>query len=219
MSLPSTAWVLPSYTVTRMSCTGKPATTPSANAWRTPFSTAAMNTPGMAPPLTTSTNSKPAPALQRLHAQHDLAELAGTAALLLVAAVTFGGRGDGLAVGDLRRAGVEFQLVLLLHAVSLARRCISPRPRITVSLVCGVALDLEAGVFQLQLVQNLEQALLVALAPGLHGQALHGLGKLQRFQVDVVFVVRIVQHAVEFDLLDLGHRADVTGHQREGTST
>jgi len=30
-------------------------------------------------------------------------------------------------------------------------------------------------------------------------------------QVDVVLVVRIVQHAVELDLLDLGHGADVPG--------
>ena len=55
-SLPSTGWVLPSKTVTFKSSTVYPATTPSAKAWRTPFSTAGMNTPGIAPPFTASTN-------------------------------------------------------------------------------------------------------------------------------------------------------------------
>jgi hypothetical protein len=30
----------------------------------------------------------------------------------------------------------------------------------------------------------------------------------------VVLVVRIVQHGVELDLVDLRHRADVAGHER-----
>jgi len=38
--------------------------------------------------------------------------------------------------------------------------------------------------------------------------------EIERRQVDVVLVVRIVQHAVEFDLLDLGHGADGPGTKR-----
>ena len=41
-SLESTAWCLPSYTVTRTSWIGKPASAPSVSTWRTPFSTAGM---------------------------------------------------------------------------------------------------------------------------------------------------------------------------------
>ena len=58
--------------------------------WRTPFSTAGRNWPGIVPPLTSSTNSKPRAARQRLDAQEHLAELARAAGLLLVAVVAFG---------------------------------------------------------------------------------------------------------------------------------
>src|SRR5205814_641273 len=50
---------------------------------------------------------------ERLNPQVDLAELAGAAGLLLVAAVAFGARADGLAEGDRRRTRVELELVLL----------------------------------------------------------------------------------------------------------
>lgn len=56
----------------------------------------------------------------------------------------------------------------------------------------GMALDLEAGVFQLQFVQHLKQALLVPLALGLHRQALHRLRQGQGPQVNLVFVVRVI---------------------------
>ncbi|MNE84035.1 hypothetical protein D3C80_1809030 [compost metagenome] len=61
MSLESTEWLLPSNTVTFTSSTGKPASTPAASAERTPFSTEGMNWPGITPPFTASTNSKPVP--------------------------------------------------------------------------------------------------------------------------------------------------------------
>ena len=70
-----------------------------------------MNWPGIVPPLTWSTNSKPAAARQRLDAQEDLAELAGAAALLLVPVVALGRRGDRLAVGDPRRPRVDLEAV------------------------------------------------------------------------------------------------------------
>ena len=70
---------------------------------RTPFSTAGMKLSGMTPPLTSSTNSKPAAARQRLDAQVHLAELSRAAGLLLVAAVAFGVRVIVSRYGDLRR--------------------------------------------------------------------------------------------------------------------
>ena len=53
------------------------------------------------------------PAGQRLDPQQHLAELAGAAALLLVAVVALGGCRDGLAVGDARRLGQHLALVEL----------------------------------------------------------------------------------------------------------
>jgi len=64
--------------------------------------------------------------------------------------------------------------------------------------------------------QHFEQALLVAFFLGLDRDAVHRRGEFERPQVDMVLVVRIVQHAVELDLLDLGHRADVPRHERIG---
>ena len=43
-----------------------------------------------------------------------------------------------------------------------------------------------------------------------------GVGNSSGAQVNVVLVVRVVQHRVELDLLDLGHRADVARHERVG---
>ena len=51
-------------------------------------------------------------ARQRLDLEEHLAELAGAAGLLLVPAVAFGARRDGLAVGDRGRPRVELDLVL-----------------------------------------------------------------------------------------------------------
>jgi hypothetical protein len=45
-------------------------------------------------------------------------------------------------------------------------------------------------------------------------QALHRLREFERFEVDMIFVVRIVQDAVELDFIDLGDGPEVAGHQR-----
>jgi hypothetical protein len=54
------------------------------------------------------------------------------------------------------------------------------------------------------------------LRTAVHRQALHWLRELERFEVDVVFVMRIVQYAVELDFIDLGHGAEVARQQRLG---
>jgi hypothetical protein len=77
----------------------------------------------------------------------------------------------------------------------------------------GVALHLEAGVFQFKFVQNFKQTVFVAFAFGVHRQPLHGQRKLQGFEVNVVFVMGIVQHAVKLNVVHLGHGTDVAGHQ------
>ena len=66
------------------------------------------------------------------------------------------------------------------------------------------------------LCRRLGDLLLVAAALGLDREAVHGRRELERHEVDVILVVRIVEHGVEVDLVDLGHRADVAGHERVG---
>ena len=102
-SFESTAWYLPSYTMTRTSCNGKPAIGPAASTCSTPFSTAGMNDVGIAPPFTAFDELEAGAARQRLDAQEHLAELARAAGLLLVAMMALGRRGDRLAVRDARR--------------------------------------------------------------------------------------------------------------------
>ena len=70
-------------------------------------------------------------------------------------------------------------------------------------------LDRERRILRHHLVQHVGNALLVAAFLGRDGKPVHRRRKLERFHVDVVFVVRIVQHAVEFDIVDLGHRGDI----------
>ena len=130
-----------------------------------------------------------------------------------MAAVALGSLGNGFAVGNARRAGVQLHLVLLLHAGQLGAQVHVTQAADHRLVGVRVALDLEAGVFQFELVQYFKQAVFIALALGLHRQPLHGQWKLQRLQVDVVFVVRVVQHAIEFDLVHLGHRPDVARPQ------
>ena len=76
-----------------------------------------------------------------------------------------------------------------------------------------MALDDEGRIFHRQLAEDVEQPLLVALLLRLDGQAGHRLRKLERHEVDVILVVRIVQNAVELDFIDLGDRADVARQQ------
>ena len=55
------------------------------------------------------------PALKRLDLQEDLAELARPAGLLFVAVVTFGVCHNRLAVGNLRRFGIDLKVESLFH--------------------------------------------------------------------------------------------------------
>ena len=142
-------------------------------------------------------------ALPRLDAQVHLAELAGAAALLLVAEMALGAALYGLAVGNLRRRGGHLQLVLLRHLLQLVFQVHLAEAADHRLVGRRVALDAEAGVLQLQPVQHVEQALLVALALRLDGEAQHRPGEIERPEVDVVLLVRVVQHGVELDLIDL----------------
>ena len=152
---------------------------------------------------------EPAAARHRLDAQEHLAELAGAAGLLLVAVMALGVGGDRLAVGDARRPRVDVELVDLAQALQQHAQ-MQLAEAVDDGLV-GVRhmLDLQARVFIDQLLQDLPHALVVAAALGLDRQPVHGDGEVQRLQVDMVILSGIVQHRIEVDLVDLGHRADV----------
>ena len=73
----------------------------------------------------------------------------------------------------------------------------------------GHVLQPQAGVFAHQLLQDVVQPLLVTAPLGLDRQAMHRQREIQRFEMDVVVVGRVVQHGVEVQLLDLGDGAQV----------
>ncbi len=176
-----------------------------------------MNWPGIVPPLTSSTNSKPLAARQRFDAQEHLAELARAAGLLLVAMVAFGLAADGLAIGDARRTRLHLDAVLVLQPFEVDAQVQVGQAANHGFVGLGLVLDDEAGILLGQLVQCGGEFLLLALAGGFHRQAEHRLGEVERREVDLVFVVAVVQHRVEMQVVDLGDGGDVAG-DRPGRS-
>ncbi len=83
MSEESTACAAPSSRVTDTPVTGAPMSAPLASIERKPFSTAEMNSLGMAPPLISSAKRKGSSVHGSMKPVH-LAVLAGAAGLLLV---------------------------------------------------------------------------------------------------------------------------------------
>ena len=73
--------------------------------------------------------------------------------------------------------------------------------------------DGERRILRHHPVQHFGNALFVAAALGLDRDAVHRRREFERLHVDVVFLVRIVQHAIEFDLLHLGDGADIARHE------
>ena len=74
-----------------------------------------------------------------------------------------------------------------------------------------VMLDAHARVLGHQAMQRLGELLLVAALLGADREPEHRRRERDRLQVEVVLVVRVVQHGVEVDLVDLRDRADVAG--------
>ena len=158
-----------------------------------------------------------AAARERLDLEEHLAELAGAAGLLLVAAVAFGLARDRLAVGDLGRLGVDLQLVLRAASSPAWRACAGRPGRASRSRAwSGGARSTGTDPRPPACAARRRGAARRPSSSSPPRCACIGVRELQRAQVDVVLVVRIVQHGVELDLLDLGHRADVAGDQRVG---
>ena len=120
--------------------------------------------------------------------------------------------GNRLAVGDARRPRVDFELELARHPLQ-HRTQVEIAQRTQHRFVGrGVVLDDERGVLGDHPVQHFGNSLLVAALPRRDRDALHRRRELERAHVDVVLVVRVMQHAVEVDLVDFRDRGDVPGH-------
>ncbi len=72
-----------------------------------------------------------------------------------------------------------------------------------------VVLEAEARIFFGELVQRLRELLLLTFVRRFDRKPEHRLRKIQRLQMDLILVVRIVQDRVEMDFLDLRDRRDV----------
>jgi hypothetical protein len=128
--------------------------------WRTPFSTDHV-----------VHELEARAALESLYAQKDLAELSRPTRLLLVPAVPVGGTHDGLAVRNARRFRLDVHAVALGHALEQHAQ-VQLAHAVEHGLVeRGVALHAQAGVLGQQLVQGIGEALLIAAALGLDGDA------------------------------------------------
>src|SRR5580698_5431156 len=146
---------------------------------------------------------------QWLHMQHHFAELPGAAGLLLVAIMPLRPDADGLPIGDLRWSRHDFELVLLGQSLQHDAQVQLAQASHHGLVGADRVFDAQARVFRAQLLQNLPQALLVAPARGLDRQTIDGRGKVERGQVDVAVLGRVVQHGIEADLVDLGRGADI----------
>src|SRR5271156_1234931 len=104
---------------------------------------------------------------QRLEAELDASELAGTAGLLLVRVVDFGRAGDRLAIGDLRRTDIGAHFEFALHTIDddLEMQLAHSLDHRLAALV--VDSDAEGRVFGGEPRQRLAHLLLIALGLGL----------------------------------------------------
>ena len=72
-----------------------------------------------------------------------------------------------------------------------------------------VVLETETRIFFGKLVQRLRELLLLTFVRRFHREPEHRLRKIQRLEMDLILVVRIVQDRVEMDFLDFRDRRDI----------
>ncbi len=153
-------------------------------------------------------------ARERLDAQEHFAELPRAAGLLLVAAVTVRALGDRLAVRDLRRPRRDLEPEVALHPlddethVQLAE----PPQHGLVHLV--VELDLQARIFDRELVQRVGELFFLPALFQIDRDAMHRGRQVGGAQPELVFVMARVQHVAEMQILDLRDRAEVARDRR-----
>ena len=74
-----------------------------------------------------------------------------------------------------------------------------------------VMLDAHARILRDELVQSVRQLLLLAAPLRLDRQSGHRRRERDRLEVVMILIVRVVQHGIEMQLVDLRHGADVAG--------
>ena len=153
-----------------------------------------------------------AAARQRFDLEGHFAELAGAAALFLVAVARLGGDGDRLPVGNGGRTAVEVQVPSTLQLFEHQLEMNLAETAHHGFLAHHVEIDLQAGVLVAEAVKRLGELLFIPVLLRREGKAEDRLRVGRRGQVDEVLLVGVVQHRISVNLLDPGNRADVAGH-------
>ncbi len=130
-----------------------------------------------------------------------------------MAVMPLGLSGDGFAVGHARRAGVHLQPVAARQPVELGLQVNLAHAADHPGMAAVVALQAHRGILGGQPGQRFRELLLVPLPPWRQRQPVHRRRQHAGLQVDVVFVVRVVQHGVEVEFVDACDRADLAGLQ------
>jgi hypothetical protein len=150
---------------------------------------------------------EPAAAVERLDAQIHLAELPGAAGLLLVAVMTLGRTADRLAVRHARRTRLDGDPIALADPLQHHAQVQVTEPVQHGLVLRRMMLDTRARVLGDEAMQRLGELLLLAALLGTDRDTQHCRREHDRLEVVVVLVVRIVQHRVEVQLVDLRDRA------------
>src|SRR5205814_9955683 len=137
---------------------------------------------------------------QRLDLEEHFAELTRPTGLLLMPMMTFGLRRDRLAIWHAWWARFNFELELARHALEYGAEMQFAEASQHRLVRQRIVLGDERGILGGHFVEDVRDALLVAAAFWRNGKAVHRHRKFERTHVDLVFVVRIVQHAIEHDL-------------------
>jgi hypothetical protein len=73
----------------------------------------------------------------------------------------------------------------------------------------GVMLDADTGIFGGKFVEGVCESLFVTAPFWFYCEPVHGRREVDGTEVVIIFVVGVVEHIIEADLVDLGDTADV----------
>ncbi len=139
----------------------------------------------------------------------DLRELAGTTGLLLVGVAVVDRLGDGFAVGDLRRADVDLDLVGALEDVDLDVEVELAHALEDHLVGFLVGLDAEGRIFLDHLADGVAELFGVGLVLGRDGDGDDGIREHHRLEGGRVFLV--AEGVAGLDVLEADDGDDVTG--------
>ena len=128
--------------------------------------------------------------------------------------VSLRGDRDRLPIRDLRRVRADLDAELFLHTLHDQTQMQLTHTAQHSLVRLGVELDREARILRSELMKRIRQFLLLAALLEVQGDAVHGRRHCYRAHAYFVLVVAGMEHVVEVDVLDLRHRADVSGNHR-----